>query len=300
MPGGGASSAAIAKPDRRALLAGLFVSPLLLAARAGDPGGGALAAIEARVGGRLGVAMLDTGSGATIAYRASERFRMCSTFKLLLAACVLARVDRGQERLERRIAYGAADLVAYSPITERHVADGMTVAELCHAAITVSDNGAANLLLRQIGGPAALTAFLRASGDAVTRLDRIEPALNDAPPGDPRDSTTPLVMVTTMRRLLLGDLLQPSSRARLVAWLIASTTGAARLRAGTPTGWAIGDKTGTWSGDSRPATSNDVAILWPPGRAPILIAAFLTECPAAAAARDAALADVARIVMSRE
>ena len=202
-----------------------------------------LALLERRHGGRLGVSVLDMETGQRIGHRDGERFPMCSTFKFLAAAQVLARVDRGQERLDRRVVYDKDDLVAYSPVTELHAGEhGMTLAELCHAAVTVSDNTAGNLLLASLDGPAGLTAFTRSLGDEVTRLDRIETDLNEAIPGDPRDTTTPAAMLDDMRALLLGDALSPSSRKQLADWLIATTTGDQRIRAGLPAGWRVGDR----------------------------------------------------------
>ena len=248
-----------------------------------------LAAIEKKSGGRLGVAILDTDSGQLETHRPDERFPFCSTFKFLAAALVLARVDRGEERLDRRIVFAQRDLVTYSPATEKHVdGDGMSVADICEAAVTLSDNTAGNLMLASFGGPAGLTAFLRSLGDPVSRLDRIETALNEARPGDPRDTTTPAAMLGNMQKLLLGDVLSQAARERLIGWLVASKTGDARLRAGLPAGWRVGDKTG--SGNN--GASNDVAIVWSPGRKPLLIAAYLAETKAAPAARNAALAEV--------
>jgi beta-lactamase class A len=168
----------------------------------------------------------------------------------------------------------------------------MTVGQLCEATMTLSDNTAANLLLRGLGGPAGLTAWLRGIGDDVTRLDRWETALNEARPGDPRDTTTPAAMLATMQRLTLGDVLLPTSRAQLLAWLRANRTGDARLRAGLPPGWQAGERTGTGPN----GTSNDVGLVWPPGGAPLLVAAYLTEGAADIATRDAALADVGAAV----
>ncbi|HTI66839.1 MAG TPA: class A beta-lactamase [Caulobacteraceae bacterium] len=254
-----------------------------------------LAALERRVGGRLGFAALDTGSGQRIAHRADERFPLCSTFKWLAAAAVLARVDSGAERLDRRVTYGKADLLAVSPITGAHVGEGLSVADLCAAAVTVSDNTAANLLLASLGGPAGLTRWLRAQGDAVTRLDRNEPALNSAVAGDPRDTTSPAAAVADLGAFLLGDTLSNASRARLAAWMTATRTGDKRLRAGLPKGWRVGDKTGTGAHGS----SNDVAIAWPPSGKPILIAAYLTGGAASGEAREAAIADLGRLVGAR-
>jgi beta-lactamase class A len=218
---------------------------------------------------------------------------LTSTFKLLAAGAVLAQVDAGRMRLDDRIRYGREELVTYSPVTERHAgANGMTVGQLCEATMTLSDNTAANLLVRGLGGPEGLTAWLRGIGDHVTRLDRWETALNEARPGDPRDTTTPAAMLATMQRLTLGNVLSPGSRAQLVAWLRANRTGDTRLRARLPTGWQAGERTGTGPN----GTSNDVGLLWPPDGSPLLVAAYLTEGAADMATRDAALADVGAAV----
>lgn len=280
--------------DRRAFLAGTVALPALARARISDPLAERLAAIERAGGGRLGVAVFDSGTGRHATWRGDERFPMCSTFKLLAAALVLRRVERSAERLDRVVRYRAGDLVPYSPETEKHVADGMTIGALCEAAITLSDNTAGNLLLASFGGPEALTAFARSLGDPVTRLDRTETSLNTAIPGDPRDTTSPNAMLGDMRRLLLGQVLSTASRGQLLAWLEANKTGGSRLRAGLPPGWRVGDKTGSGAH----GTSNDVAILWPPRRPPILVAAYLTEGAEAPEKRDAMLAEVGRAVAS--
>ena len=252
-------------------------------------------AIEASVRGRLGVAVLDTASGALAGYRLDERFAMCSTFKFVAVAAVLARVDAGQERLDRRIVVTRAALLDWSPVTSKHVGgSGMTVAELCEAAITVSDNAAANLLLADIGGPAAVTAFARRVGDGVTRLDRTEPTLNEGTPGDPRDTSTPRAMAQTLRTVLLGNVLSDAHRALLIRWMTATSTGAGRLRAGLPPDWRMAHKTGT----GRLGTTNDIGVIWPPRRAPLVVVTYLTECQAPEAAREGALAQVARGVSS--
>jgi beta-lactamase class A len=233
-----------------------------------------LFAIEGSVGGRVGVFALDTGSGRTLARRADERFAMCSTFKWVLAAAVLARVDRGEMSLEQRIPYGKVDLLEHAPVTGEHVAEGaLPVETLARAVLTVSDNTAANLLLAQVGGPAGLTAFVRQAGDAVTRLDRTEGALNANEPGDPRDTTSPRAMVGLMKAVLCGDVLKPASRERLLDGMKACETGKRRLRAGLPGDWVVGDRTGTGEHNA----INDVAIALPPGRAPILVAVYISE-----------------------
>jgi len=279
------------------LAAALLILPLQAAPPAAPvpPTAARLAALEARAGGRLGVAVLDTGSGRRLDHRGGERFPLCSTFKVLLAGAVLARVDGGREALDRRVPYGQADLLEYAPVTAAHVGEGsLPVLDLCAAAVEVSDNTAANLLLQALGGPRAITTFARSLGDPVTRLDRTEPTLNTALPGDPRDTTTPTAMVDTLRALLLGPTLSPASRQRLEGWMAACTTGRNRLRAGLPADWAAGDKTG--SGER--GTVNDVAILRPPHRAPILIAAYYTGSTAPMEARNAVLAEVGRIVVA--
>jgi beta-lactamase class A len=251
------------------------------------------AAIEKETGGRLGVAGLDTNSGRGFSHRPDERFAMCSTFKLLAVSALLARVDRHKVDIKRRIRFTVVDVIEGSPITKDHAdGDGMTLAELCAAALDYSDNTAANLLLKELGGPAAVTAFARAIGDPVTRLDRTEPTLNEATPGDPRDTTTPAAMLANLRTLLLGKTLMPASRDRLINWMIACKTGGARLRVGLPQDWRIGDKTG--SGDH--GTANDIAIIWPPKRKPILVAVYLTETTVTPDQQNAAIAEVARVL----
>jgi beta-lactamase class A len=251
-----------------------------------------LPGVERRVDGRLGVVALDVATGRRLAHRPDERFPMCSTFKWLLAAHVLSRVDRGAEQLDRLIPYGPSDLLEYAPVAREHVAEGaLSVSALCAAAIQYSDNTAANLLLGIVGGPRGLTAYVRSIGDPVTRLDRIEPELNSAIPGDPRDTTTPSAMAANLRRVLLGRDLSKASRDQLLDWLVGNTTGAAKLRAGFPRGWRIGDKTGMGSNGA----TNDVAIVWPAPKAPLLIAAYLTESTAPVDERNGALAEVGKL-----
>lgn len=252
------------------------------------------AGIERRSGGQLGVALLDAQGHTLAAHRGEARFPMCSTFKFLLAAAVLARADAGQLALDRRLAVSAGDLLDYAPVSRKHVGPhGLSVAEAAEAAVCWSDNTAANLLFPLVGGPAGLTAFIRASGDALTRSDRIEPELNQFAPGDPSDTTTPVAMAANLQRIVLGEVLRPASRARLRGWLRGCRTGDARLRAGLPADWTVGDKTGSNGVD----TTNDIGILWPSGgRAPLLLASYLQGASVDSAARDALLAEVARSV----
>lgn len=251
--------------------------------------------IEAASGGHLGVAVLDTHDGASYEHRPNARFPMCSTFKLLAVGHVLARVDQKQERLDRRLPVRAADLVAYSPVTKpRAGGEPMSIAELCEAAITLSDNTAANLLLVSLGDPAGLTAYLRKLGDDRTRLDRNEPTLNTARPGDPRDTTTPAAMLASIRKIVLGDALSPASRAQITQWLVDNKTGATRLRAGLPPAWHVGEKTGSGAN----GTNNDVGVVWPTGRQPVLVTAYLTGSKQPAAVRERTLAEVGALVAS--
>ena len=253
-----------------------------------------VAALEKERGGRLGVAVVDTASGKNAAFRGDERFPMCSTFKVLAVAATLGRIDSGKDQLDRRVRFEASDVVSFSPITKEHVGgDGMSLAEICAAAITVSDNTAGNLLLANIGGPAGLTAYARSLGDTVTRLDRNEPTLNEAVPDDPRDTTSPLAMLSNLRKLMTENILTPASRERLIGWMIGNKTGDARLRAGLPRDWRVGDKTG--SGEK--GTTNDIAVIWPSsGRQPILVSAYLTGSSPEADHRNATLAAVGRAV----
>jgi beta-lactamase class A len=245
-----------------------------------------LAQLEA--GGRLGVSVLDTGSGKRLRHRAGERFAMCSTFKFLLATAVLKRIDTGKENANRVISYRKTDLIPWSPVTKKHSA--LPVTELIDAILLISDNTAANLLLHSIGGPAAWTAFARSLGDHISRLDRNEPTLNTADPGDPRDTTTPDAMLENLQKVLLGDVLTPASRRRLMDTMAASTTGAKRLKAGLPRDWRIADKTGS----GKHETYNDIAIIHPPGRPPILACAYYTE--AARPDPESVLAEVGRAI----
>jgi beta-lactamase class A len=281
----------------------LFLSAVLLVAnnaRAADqtPAGTdapekRVETIEMRLGGRLGVAAFDTDSSRRLEHRASERFPMCSTFKLLAVAAVLHRVDEKAEQLTRFIPYTKADLLEYAPVTTEHVNEGgMTLAALCAAAVEESDNTAANLLLKTIGGPEGLTRYARSLGDERTRLDRFEPHLNSAVPGDERDTTTPAAMVANLHTLLLGDALSQQSRELLDSWLAENKTGGEMIRAGLPNEWKVGDKTGRGSNGA----TNDIAIIRPPGKAPILLAIYFVGSTASGKARQAALADVARIV----
>ncbi|MGE9290980.1 MAG: class A beta-lactamase [Puniceicoccales bacterium] len=244
---------------------------------------------------RLGIAVLDTGDGERLNFNADERFAMASTFKVLLAGAVLARVDAGEENLNRVVSYEEEDLLSYAPVTRRQLHEEvgeLSVAELCEAAVVWSDNTAANLLLTSMGGPAGLTQFLRESGDETTRLDRMEPDLNANEPGDVRDTTTPAAMVGALEKFLLDGVLTDRSQELLVQWMIDCETGDQKLRAGLDESWRVGDKTGAGGRGA----SNDVAIVWPPGRDPILIAVFLSAPASDRLEQNSIIAQVGKII----
>lgn len=288
---------------RRTLLTALAAAPALMpglsraalfASKPASDLSSRINELERASGGRLGVAVLDTATGRRFAWRGDERFRMCSTIKMPLSAVILRRVDQGRERLDRRVTFGRDVLLGNSPIVEKHLEDGLTIGALCEATITWSDNAAANLLFDALGSPADLTRFLRAIGDQVTRSDRREPELNTGAPDDPRDTTTPTAILATWKTLLLEDALSPASRKQLTDWVVANRTGDKRLRAGLPKSWRVGDKTGNNGRD----TTNDIAIAWPPGRKPLLIACFHDRGSSDDDARSAVHAQVARAVVA--
>ena len=252
-----------------------------------------LRALAARLGGRLGVHAVDTDNEHSISLDADARYATASTFKALLAGAVLARVEAGKLTLEQRIPISRADLQEHAPVIKARLGEkALPVRDLCAAIVEVSDNGVANVLLRQVDGPAGLTAFLRGIGDTVTRLDRFEPELNTNTVGDERDTTSPRAMVQSIRRLCLGDVLQPASRKLLVEWMVNAQTGMRRIRAGLPDGWRAGDKTGT----GMRLAVNDVAIAWPPGGKPLVMAVYTSDSPLKLAEVEQALAEAGRIV----
>lgn len=232
--------------------------------------------LEARVGGRLGAFVLDTASGRMTGHRDGEAFAMCSTFKLALAAAVLQRADQGRLNLEMELLYSQADIVPHAPVTGPNLAKGsMRIVDLAEAAQKTSDNVAANLLIRFLGGPAAVTAIIRSWGDDVTRLDRYEPEMNDVPPGEERDTTTPRAFAQMMTALLTTDrILKTGSRDLLIQWMADTDTGMKRIRGGLPPSWKSGDKTGTANSTKFNNKTNDVAIFWPPARPPVIVTAF--------------------------
>lgn len=282
--------------DRRMVLGGLAAIPLLAgcgAAEAQTRRLPALAVLERSTrGGRLGVFVLDVASGRTLSHRADERFLMCSTFKALLAGAVLARVDAGAERLDRRVAVPREGLPGNSSVTLAHAGGSMTVGELCEATVTISDNEAANLLLPTVGGNAGLTAFARRLGDRMTRLDRSEPEVNLI--AGVYDTTTPRAYAGSMQALVLGRALSRGSREQLWAWLQAASTGTRRLKAGLPSSWRVGHKTGT--SDDTVGQTNDVAVALRPNGSAVIVAAYVQAPRISDRAREAILADLGRIV----
>ncbi|MFI6373798.1 class A beta-lactamase [Streptomyces sp. NPDC050546] len=249
-----------------------------------------LADLEREFGARVGVYALDTGTGATVIHRADERFAFCSTFKALAAAAVLHHGSL--KGLDRRITYTRADLKSTSPITGKHVATGMTLRQLCDAAVRYSDGTAGNLLMRDLGGPAKLTAYLRGLGDRVSRMDHYEPELHDVRPDDPSDTTTPRAIATDFRALLLGTALPAGERALLTDWLSRNATevGARRIRAGLPKGWEVADKTGT----GNYGRANDIAIVRPPRTDPLVLAVMTDRPGYTAEPSDALIAEATR------
>ena len=244
--------------------------------------------IERRLGARVGLAVYDTGHGTSWLYHADERFPLTSTFKAFACAALLHQVDTGQTALDHTVRITQSDLVPYAPVMEKLVGQEVSLADICSAALRVSDNTAGNKVLETIGGPSALTGYLRSIGDTMTRLDRREPELNEAAPGDPRDTTTPAAIAGSLRRLVLGDALSTASRQRLTAWLLADEVGGPLLRAGVPGDWRIADRTG--AGDH--GTRGVVAVMWPPGRAPIVAAMYVTDTEATMIQRNRAIAEL--------
>ena len=249
-----------------------------------------VAELEKNYGGRLGVTVIDTATGQVYSHRGRERFALCSTFKILAAAYILSRFDQGKENLSRKIAYSKEQLVAYSPETEKH--EEMTLSDICRAAIIYSDNTAGNLMLESFGGPEELNKYLASIGDNVTRLDRYETDLNDVRKGELRDTTTPLAMATTLQAIMAGDVLSGTSKRHLKDWMLDNTTGDKRLRAGLPKNWKIGDKTGSGNRNE----TNDVAIIWPPKRLPLIVSVYYAESSLSSNKRNEVISGIGKLV----
>jgi beta-lactamase class A len=288
-------------PTRRALLIATAAVPFASACTSwpatsnrASQTGPRLAALEKESGGRLGVYAFSMANHARAAYRADERFPFCSTFKVMVVSAVLNRSTQVSGLLEQRTYYTANDVASggYAPIARNHIEDGMTVAKLCAAAVRDSDSVAANALIKLLGGPSFVTDFARSIGDTKFRLDRWEPELNTAIPGDPRDTTTPAAMAHSLSTLVLGDVLGGLERKQLEQWMRDSTTGKERIRAGVPVDWQSADKTGT--GDY--GTTNDIGIVWPPAKPPIVIVTYYTQAKQNAKPRSDVLATATRII----
>jgi len=255
-----------------------------------------LQSLEAASKGRIGVSALDTSNSKRFEFRSNERFSLCSTFKLFLVGAVLKKSMTDPRFLGKRIQIARKEVesAGYSPITEKNVGNEMSIAQLCEATIQYSDNAAANLLMKRLEGPSGVTQFLRSMGDTVSRLDRWEPDLDPAYPGDPRDTSTPSAVEKSLRSLLLGGMLDLPQRTQLITWLKGNTTGDARIRAGVPKGWSVADKTGTCSY----GTTNDIGMIWPPDRDPILVAIYFIQEKKEALPRNDVIASVTRILVS--
>lgn len=279
---------------RRSVL--LTIASLPLVAAAGPTSAHAgFAALERDLQRELGIAAIDSATGRTVGHRQGQRFPLCSTFKTVLAAAILALAERKPGLLEKRLSLPKESFVSFSPVTGKHVGGALSVAELCGAALQYSDNTAGNALLRELGGPAELTRFVRALGDHSFRLTRWETELNSALPNDERDTTTPLAMAGTLRKLLLQDGLPPSAQCQLRDWMLGNTTGDRRIRAAVPTGWKVADKTG--SGDY--GCANDIAVIYPPEKAPVVLAIYTRQFAKDADARNDLIVQAARLALER-
>jgi beta-lactamase class A/beta-lactamase class A CARB-5 len=274
------------------LVAALTVAlPIFRASAADDPIAVAVEAAENSLNARIGVAIHDTGSGRWWLHRANERFPMASTSKTLVCAALL---DAGAQAVERQIEISEEDILEYAPVTKAMVGHQASGSDLCAATLRTSDNTAVNKVLEVLGGPHTITSFLRKIGDEATRLDRNEPGLNEATPGDLRDTTTPRAMSTTLQKLVLGDVLDPAARSVLAEWLRGNEVGGPLLRAGLPKDWVVADRTGAGGQGTRGVT----AVLWPPGRAPVVAAIYITGTDASMVARNAAIASIGTALAS--
>ncbi|MGW3071280.1 class A beta-lactamase [Kitasatospora sp. NPDC001132] len=268
-------------------------SAAVASAPATDSAEASFAALEQQFGARLGVFAVDTGSGREITHRADERFAFASTIKSLAAGALLRKASDAD--LDKVVPYRQEDVLAWAPVTSQHVATGMKLRDLAAASIQYSDNTAANLVTAELGGPAAVQRSLRDLGDSTTNVDRTEPTLNEATPGDTRDTSTPRVLAADLRRYVLGDALPEDRRGLLTDWLVGNTTGGPYVRAGVPADWRIGDKTG----NAGYGTRNDVAVAWPSGgRSPIVIVVLSDRGKAGATSDDALIAQATKTVVS--
>jgi len=295
--------------DRRSILGGGLATSLLLGAAGCIPpdqsSTGRLAAmlriIEAQTGGTLGAELFDTQTGMSVGLGRDKRFGHCSSFKLSLAALVLARNAAGVDDASRPVVWSEGDLMFVSPFTTQRLGEGATLLELAEAAQKYSDNAAANILLREIGGPQTLNAFWRSIGDTVSRLDRIEPQLNNVPAGEVRDTTTAAAMARTVAKLTFGDVLAGADKATLRQWMVDTSTGLRRVRAGLPDGWRAGDKTGTSLWPAMGSLYVDIGFVESPRRGPFTFATYLRmrgQSDGIDPAAEAALAQTGEVLTS--
>jgi beta-lactamase class A len=252
-----------------------------------------LSDLEKSAHGRLGISAIDTNNNYQIEYKDNERFAFCSVNKVIGVSAILKQNMKDKNLLQQKIKYQKKDIVDYSPITEKNAAREMTISELCAAAIKYSDNTAINLLMKKLGGLDAVNRFARSIGDNQFRIDRWEPELSTAIPGDIRDTTTPLAMTTSFQKLTYGDVLAAPQHDLLITWLLENTTGNERIRAGVPKNWSVGDKTGT----GEYGTTNDVAIIWPTNCKPIIMTIFFTQPIKSAKKRNDVLAKAAHLLI---
>lgn len=282
------------RPSLRAVFLGFALCAAFSSLAVAQELGETVAAWETKLDGRIGVILRDTASDWTYSHRSDERFPMASTFKSLLCGAVLGEVDAGRESLTNQVTYSKKDLVYWSPITKKHLASGLPVSALCEAAVTMSDNAAANLLLKRVNGPVGLTGFLRGIGDATTRLDRWEPEMSKGTPKDPRDTTSPRAITTSLHNLLFGGALQPASAALLKQWMIDDQVADKLIRPHVPDGWIIGDKTGSGGHGTRAI----VAFLQTPKGQTFMAAIYITQSKAGKDARNQAISAIGRAMIS--
>ncbi|WP_430794603.1 class A beta-lactamase Bla1 [Bacillus cereus] len=248
--------------------------------------------LEKKFDARLGVYAIDTGTNRTIAYRPNERFAFASTYKALAAGVLLQQ--NSIDKLNEVITYTKDGLVEYSPVTEKHVDTGMTLGEIAEAAVRYSDNTAGNILFHKIGGPKGYEKALRQMGDRVTMSERFETELNEAIPGDIRDTSTAKTLATNLKAFTVGNALPADKRKILTEWMKGNATGDKLIRAGVPTDWEVGDKSGAGSYGTR----NDIAIVWPPNRAPIIIAILSSKDEKEATYDNQLIAEAAEVIVN--
>ena len=248
--------------------------------------------LENKSGGKLGLTIVDTSDGTTYSWRGDEKFPLCSTSKVMVVAAILKKSESDTNLLAKKITINKSDMVNYNPITSKYIDSSMTITELSKAALQYSDNAAMNKLLSYLGGPRYATQFARTIGDKAYRLDRNEPGLNTAIPGDSRDTTTPSAMADTLNKLILGTALKKEQKAKLTEWMKGNTTGLNSIKAGLPAEWTVADKTG--SGDY--GTTNDIAVIWPKNHAPVILTTYFTQPEKDASARKDVLASAAKLI----